>query len=219
MRTPWTLFVAMGTLAFLAACSGRVPNKASVGLDADLGKVQDSWRARIRDWGLVTCDGAVLRDTSPLYQAALWVLACRADAHVSEQTISKLAQYVRDGGRLLCVIETGLASGEDVEKSWINELGTNLGFKVLGSTTRKPRNMAPDLLGNIGEIRRTSWAASELRLSEAGLTLITDEDGRAMAVQRDVGRGRVIVVGHPALLDENPDLMRNILFHLAGAND
>lgn len=219
MKTPGTLFMAMGALVFLVACSGRAPNKTCVGLDAGLGEKQASWSARIHDWGLVARDGAVLRDPSLLYQVVLWVLACRADAQVAEQTVAKLVQYVRDGGRLLCVIELDPSSGDDIEKLWINRLGTNLGFKVLGSTTRKPRNMAPALLGDIGEIRRTFWAAHELRLTEPGLTLVTDEDGRAMVVQRDVGRGRVIVVGHPALLDENPDLMRNLLFHLAGAND
>ncbi len=179
-----------------------------------MGEARAAWAARFGEWGWPF----VLRHPRSVREAALWVMACPGGVAAEDRAVEALARHVRNGGRLLCVVRPG--DREDPDADWINRLGDRLGFQVLTGTTRKPRNVAPELLGDIGEIRReTSWAAREIRLTQPGLTLISDEDQRAMAVLREVGAGRVVVVGHPALLEENADLTRNIILLLAGADD
>lgn len=208
---------------FLAAgCSPRAPHVGVVGLDVVHGAERPPFVNHVQQWGWTLREEDLSQRPEKVYDAACWIVPCDSARHGDERSVDIFVRYVRDGGLLLCVVRSDLTAETertDPEAWWINRLGARLGFKVLATTTRKPRNVAPQILGDWSEIHRTSWAANEVRLTEPGEVLVTDEDLRPMAVMRVVGRGRVAVIGHPALLNENPDLTRNLILYLAGSND
>lgn len=143
-----------------------------------------------------------------------------AGGELSEGDADRIERFVGRGGGLLCAgsAASWVASGRGAAESFpLNVLGRRLGFEVLDRTVTPPRNLSPALLGGVGAVNRSHWWASEVRSSaKSAEAMVTDEAMRAMAMALTHGRGRVIVAGHPDLLRENPDIVRNALLYLMG---
>lgn len=210
-----------GLLCGVVLCSGcyrQEPRQVFAAFDAGLNTNRPVFLSHIEKLGFPVRDVVLRENRRQLYDAALWILAVPSQPEQSvsldDSTAVDLARYVRSGGKLLCA---GNAQGWGDVTFPLNVLGEKIGFHVLPHGTRRPRNLAPELIGEINAVNRSFWSASEIQWSGDGKVLLADEDLRAMVVSLNVGKGRVVVVGHVALLDENPQLTQRLFLWMTGA--
>lgn len=94
----------------------------------------------------------------------------------------------------------------------MNVLGKSLGFCITGQNIGAPRFYETEIMNGIKKVRRKTWWPSQIEFqSGTGHAIIRDENYRIMAGYLSLGKGHIIIVGHGAMLEENPPLINNIL--------
>lgn len=219
---------AILTLAVACALSGATgcgsrPDPFAVGMDLHHGGIWPGFTNQLATLGLTARVVGSAEDLRRLDDLRVLVLVIGEDGaggEFSEEDADRVERFVGRGGGLLCAgsAASWVVSGRGTAESFpLNVLGRRLGFEVLNRTVMPPRNLSPVLSGGVGAVNRSHWWASEIRASaKSSEAMVTDEAMRPMAIALTHGRGRVIVAGHPDLLRENPDIVRNALLRLLG---
>jgi hypothetical protein len=140
-----------------------------------------------------------------------------ASAHVdfTSDEIAAVKAFVTAGGTVICSGQAWSWANDkkDVAAYPLNEVGKALGFTITGQNIGTPtgREASPYLIG-IETITRSSWWPSLVESDAPGSqVLIRDQNLKAMALTFPLGKGRVFVFGHEALLADNPMLVTNVL--------
>jgi hypothetical protein len=138
------------------------------------------------------------------------------DHPLTTDDVQRLASFVADGGALLCVGQSwsfAQQQGQDPDAAFypLNTIGRVFGFAVL------PAYAEPPYSGAVVVARDGGWVPSVLRLPASGdpVVWVRDAQGRPVAAGFDHGRGRVVVIAHEGLLEDNPGLTALVFAYLA----
>jgi hypothetical protein len=136
----------------------------------------------------------------------------------SDGEFAAVDAFVRSG-RGLVIADLGWSwtvyAKKPLEELPANRLGRRLGFsfdeQVLGTTLERPAPGVPWPLASTG------WVPCGIELrGERPRVFLRDDRLRPIAGAIDVGKGRVVVVGHAGILVENPALLAYAVALAAG---
>jgi hypothetical protein len=130
--------------------------------------------------------------------------------------VAAIKRYVTSGGSILCA---GLAwpwvyeayGNKPVATFPLNKIGKELGFEITGENINDPVFRNAGLFHGLSakQLKTEGWAPSKLVSKAPGSEVVSeDSEGRPIVVAYSLGRGRVMVFGHPSMLDEDEEILR-----------
>jgi hypothetical protein len=136
--------------------------------------------------------------------------------------VAAIKRYVTNGGAILCA---GLAwpwvyeayGRKPVAAFPLNKIGAELGFEVTGENIGNPVPESAGLFRGVTatQLKTGGWAPSKIVPKAANCEVVTkDPEGRPIVIAYQLGRGRVMVFGHPAMLDEDEEILQRSLRYL-----
>jgi hypothetical protein len=136
--------------------------------------------------------------------------------------VADIKRYVKNGGSLLCA---GLAwpwaykayGNKPVPSFPLNKVGAELGFEITGDNIGKPVASDSGLFRGLSEeqLKTGGWWPSKLIPKAANSEIVSkDPEGRPIVIAYQLGRGRVMVFGHPGMLDEDDEILRRSIRYL-----
>jgi hypothetical protein len=137
----------------------------------------------------------------------------------SSAEIAAIADFVRNGGGLLCAAQAWSWSykaygNKPPEDYPLNALGRLFGFMITGTNIGTPFADASVVKNVVSH----GWAPSRISFpSKHARPFVRDESLRAMAGSLEFGTGRIVVLGHASMPERNPQLLFTILDYLSAS--
>lgn len=130
--------------------------------------------------------------------------------------VAAIKRYVTTGGSILCA---GLAwpwvyeayGNKPVVTFPLNKIGKELGFEITGENINDPVFQNTGLFHGLSakQLKTEGWAPSKIVSNAPGSEVVSeDPEGRPIVVAYSLGRGRVMIFGHPGMLDEDEEILR-----------
>jgi hypothetical protein len=215
MKAMTVRLVMLGMLAGCGASTTEM-NTHNVLLDLHHGDMKPAVRAVVEGGGytLVKNDNAITAEALKT-AGALW-LTDSSHVDFTPAEIDAVKAFVMAGGTLIC---SGQAwswvsyQKKDASTYALNQIGKALGFNIAGVNIGAPTGREPSrYLTGIATLTRNGWWPSLVESDAPGAeVLIRDQNLKAMALTYPLGKGRVFVFGHEAMLADNPMLVMNAL--------
>jgi len=136
--------------------------------------------------------------------------------------VDAVRRYVMEGGSLLCA---GLAwpwvtesyGNKPVSTFPLNQIGKEVGFEITRENIGKPVTLAGGLFSKLSEeqLKSAGWWPSKVVSTVPNSEVVSrDPEGRPIVVAFGLGKGRVIVFGHPGMLEEDEEIVRRSVGYL-----
>lgn len=128
----------------------------------------------------------------------------------AEEEIDAIDKFVRSGHGLIIADDPSMwahVENRPLEELPPNVLGARLGFSFGAKLLGAPARIDSAALGGIARIARNDWVPTSVT-TDAGHArpLALDDQAGAMLVTAEPAKGRIVVVGHPSMLADNPAL-------------
>ena len=144
-----------------------------------------------------------------------------SDKSFSPSEIMTIKNFVINGGSLICADQAWSwvyrsYGNKPIDAFPLNVLGKNLGFQITGKNVGAPCFYETEIMYGINKVTRKNWWPSQIDfLLGSGQAIIRDENYRIIAGHISLGKGYIIIIGHGAMLAENPRLTKNVLKFLS----
>jgi len=136
--------------------------------------------------------------------------------------VDAIKRYVMDGGSLFCA---GLAwpwvtecyGNKPVSTFPLNQIGKEVGFEITRENIGKPVTLTGGLFSKLSEeqLKTAGWWPSKVLSTAPNSEVVSrDPEGRPIVVAFALGKGRVIVFGHPGMLEEDEEIVRRSVGYL-----
>jgi hypothetical protein len=136
--------------------------------------------------------------------------------------VDAVRRYVMEGGSLLCA---GLAwpwvtesyGNKPVSTFPLNQIGKEVGFEITRENIGKPVALTGGLFDKLREeqLKTAGWWPSKVVSTAPNSEVVSrDPEGRPIVVALGLGKGRVIVFGHPGMLEEDEEIVRRSIGYL-----
>ena len=196
-----------------------------VAYDAYRGSIWSHAADRLEEFGMTlrNMEGAIddhrLRDVDILILSGITHTSTTTGLSAAE--VDAIERFVGEGGSLLCSGQVwswtySSYGNHPADTHPYNQIGKRLGFEITGMNVGAPTYFSTAMMSGVTNIVRTHWWPSKIQFaSPVAHPIIRDERLYPIAGDLTYGRGRVVVVGHDGMLEENPDLARRVLSYLA----
>lgn len=148
----------------------------------------------------------------------------RPNKSFSGSEVHAITEFVRNGGRLLCVGQAWSwvykeYDNKPIETYPLNQLGKALNFWITGENIGAPKYLFSPIMADVKELKRIGWWPSRIELNDRNsIPIVRDENMRIMAGAVPFGKGMVVIYGHSGLLEENPNVLHNTLIYLSNSS-